>query len=78
MNQKKYDESIRAYLRVEILYEFPRWRALALLQAGKCYEMKTVWSEAIRLYARILKEFPDSAVADKASERLRLASRQQP
>ena len=78
LHQKKYNESIRAYLRVEILYEFPRWRAHALLQAGKCYEMKNVWSEAIRLYARILKEFPDSAVADKASERLRLASRQQP
>ena len=76
-HQKQYDNAIRAYLRVEILYDFPSWRAHALLQAGKCYEEKNLGNEAIRLYARILKEFPESKLVDKASERMRLASRDQ-
>lgn len=74
-HQKQHDKAIRAYLRVEILYQYPRWQALGLLQAGKCYEMKGSWPEAVRLYARVLKEFPQSDEANQAANRMQLASR---
>ena len=74
-HQNRYDDAIRAYLRVEILYDYPRWCAGALLQAGKCYEMKHSWKDAVQLYARILKEYPNTSFTSQAAQRLRMASR---
>jgi TolA-binding protein len=71
--QNEFDLAIRAYYRVEGLYGYHRWRAAAILQAGKCHEMKGSWGEAMRLYARLLEEFPDTKFAPKASIRLRVA-----
>jgi len=46
LHQKKYHDAIRAYLRGEGLYDFPKWQAVSLLQAGKCYEALGQWREA--------------------------------
>lgn len=73
LHQQRYEEAIRAYLRVEILYDFPHWQAAGLLQAGKCYEIQGSRSEAVRLYARLLNEYPDSTYAVEASKLLREA-----
>ena len=75
-HQKKYNEAIRAYMRVEILYDYPRWRAGSLLQAAKCYQQQEQWTEAVQLYARLLKEYADSEFAEEASRGLRVASLQ--
>ena len=69
-HQKQYDDAIRAYLRVEILYDFPRWQAGGLLQAGKCFELKGEWDEAVRLYGRLLQHFPHTTFAGEATKRL--------
>ena len=63
----------QAYHRTEGLYDYPRWRAAALLQAGKCHEMKGQWSEAVELYSQILQELPTTRFAAKATNRLRVA-----
>ena len=48
-HQKNYDSALREYLRVEILYAYPRWQAGALLQAGKCREQLGEWKAARRV-----------------------------
>ncbi|HEV3022212.1 MAG TPA: tetratricopeptide repeat protein, partial [Pirellulales bacterium] len=45
-HQKNYSTALRAYLRGEILYDYPRWDAAALLQAGKCHEYLGEWKQA--------------------------------
>ncbi len=71
--QKQYNQAIKAYHRVESLYDYPRWQAAALLQAGKCHEMVGRWSEAMELYARIVNDYAQTRFADKAVKRLRVA-----
>jgi TolA-binding protein len=73
LHQKSYDEAIRAYHRVEGLFAYPHWQAAALLQAGKCHEMKSNWNEAVKLYAQILKEYPKTTFTEEAGRRMRVA-----
>jgi TolA-binding protein len=72
-HQRNYDEAIRAYLRVEILYAYPNWQAAALLQAGKCHEIQGEWTQAAELYARAARQHPGTPYAEDASARLTLA-----
>ena len=71
LHQKEYDQAIRAYHRVVSLYDYPRWQAAALLQAGKCHERKGETAEALRLYAQLLKDHPATTFAADAAERLK-------
>jgi len=72
-HQKAYDEAIRAYSRVETLYDYPRWQAGALLQMGKCYEMKGEWKKAVEHYTHLSKQHPDSEFTEEGTRRLRVA-----
>lgn len=74
--QKNYSEAVKAYHRVDTLYAFPRWQAVALLQAGKCHEMQGQWAEAVALYAQLLKDYPRTRYVEEASRRLRKAKQQ--
>jgi TolA-binding protein len=74
-HQKSYELAIRAYHRVESLYAYPKWSAAALLQAGKCHELRGDWKQAVRLYAQVLQEYPNSEFATEASQRLKTARR---
>jgi TolA-binding protein len=74
-HQKNYTEAIKAYYRVEKLFPFPRWQAGALLQSGKCHEMRGEFEEALKLYGRLLKDYADSPFAEEASQRLRVAEK---
>ena len=69
-HQKDYEPAVGDYLRVESLYAFPRWQAAALLQAAKCYELQGKRAEAERLYAQLIKDYPDTEYAAGATERL--------
>ncbi|MDP6445614.1 MAG: tetratricopeptide repeat protein, partial [Pirellulaceae bacterium] len=70
-HQDKYERAIRAYHRV---LRHPRWRAAALLQAGKCHEMKGEWSRAIDLYREVVEDFSNSPYAADAKRRLHVAT----
>ncbi len=70
MHQENYEAAMRAYLRLELLYAYPTWQALALLQAGKCHERLGEWNEAAELYRRLLKVYPDTKGAAEADQRL--------
>ncbi len=71
--QKRYNQAIKAYYRVEGLYSFSRWKAAALLQAGKCHEMVGRWVEATELYSKVVNQYQSSPFVNKAAERLRVA-----
>ena len=72
-HQKDYAAALRAYLRLEILYDYPRWQSAALLQAAKCHEALGESKEATELYTRLMKTYPDSPFVNEASQRLQTA-----
>jgi TolA-binding protein len=69
---EQYAAALKAYLRVEVLYAYPTWQAAALLQAGKCNEQLNQWQHAAEAYSRLLRVYPNSAVAEEAASRLGL------
>jgi TolA-binding protein len=78
-HQENYEAALREYLRVEILYPYPRWQAAALLQAGKCHEQLGRYKEAAELYSHLLKKHPDSEFVEQANQRLKdIANRAAP
>ncbi len=72
-HQEQYDAAIAAYLRVEILYAYPKWQAGALLQAGKCLEIAGRWKEAVDTYVRLIQTYPETEFTDEAKRRLSVA-----
>jgi TolA-binding protein len=74
-HQKNYLEAIKAYHRVERLFPFPRWQAGALLQSGKCHEMRGEFADAVKLYAQLLKDYANTPYSEEASQRLRVAQK---
>ena len=69
-HQKNYDEAIRAYARVGILWDYPLWTAAALLQTGKCHESQARWPEAIAHYAELTAKYPKTTFAREGERRL--------
>jgi len=74
-HQSNYDDAIRAYYRVDALYDIPHWSAAALLQAAKCHELNGQGREAQQLYGQLQSEFPQTPFAVEAAKRLRVATR---
>lgn len=72
-HQKDYEAALLAYLRVEILYAFPEWQALALLEAARCREMLGEWNEAVKIYERLLENYPNAPAREEAKKRLQEA-----
>lgn len=71
-HQKNYAAAVKEYLRVEILYAYPKWQAAALIQAGKAYESDGQWQEAVKLYTQVLRKYGQTEHAAEASTRLRV------
>ena len=69
-HQKKHEEAIRAYLRLENLYDYPTLQAASLFQAGKCYELLSETKEAAKLYRRTIDRYSRTNYADEAKVRL--------
>jgi TolA-binding protein len=69
-HEKRYDDALRAYYRVDSLYSWPRWQAAALLQAGKCHQIKNEPERAARLFAQVQGKYPETDFAQEAAERL--------
>ena len=75
-HKENYKSAIEAYYRVDSLYDYPKWRSAAVLQAGKCQEHLGNWKHAAKLYTQILERYPNSELANSAAERLQLVNRQ--
>lgn len=72
-HQQKHHDAIRAYGLVVTRHAFPRWQAAALLQAGKCHEQAGEWQDAVKMYTKLLSDYPNTEYATAASQRLRVA-----
>ena len=74
-HQENFEEAVAAYLRVEILYDWPKWQAGALLQAAKCQELLGRHDQAVETYQRLIKTYPDSEFTDEAKRRMHVAQK---
>ena len=68
-HQKDFPEAIRAYMKVDILYSHRQWKAAALLQAAKCFELTNELQSANELYSRIVDDYSDTPFAEQAKQR---------
>ena len=73
--QEKWEAASIAYQKVYSNYKFPEWQAAALLSSGKCDEAQNEWKLAAGSYKLLLKEFPESALAEEARKRLEAAQK---
>lgn len=73
--QEKWADAFLAYQKVFANYDFPEWRAAALLQSGKCDEQQQQWKEAAATYRLLLEKFPNSTHAADAKVRLEAATK---
>lgn len=69
-HQRRYPEALKDYLKVDILYEYPAWQSVAMLQAGKCHEQLDERRAAVQAYRRLLDRFAEQPSAKQAKERL--------
>ena len=70
-HQKNYDAAIRAYAQVASNYgAFPKWKAAALLQIGKCHEIQENWEKATQYYTEVRTDYENSPFAPEAETRL--------
>lgn len=70
-HQKNYKEALRALLKVDILYDAPKWQAAALLEAGKAQELMGRYADAAETYDRLIAKFPKDESAARAEKRKR-------
>jgi tetratricopeptide (TPR) repeat protein len=68
--QKDYVSAVRAYSAVVQESQDVKWRALAMLQAGKCYEIVGQVQDAVQLYEEALKLSPAESVKKQLESRL--------
>lgn len=70
MHQEDYRAALREYLKLDVLYDYPRWQAAAVLQAAKCYEQIGMTEQAVREYRRVVEYYGETPFAAAAAERL--------
>lgn len=73
LHQKNYEEAVRQFMKVDVLYDAPRWQAAALLEAGKAYEGLARWADAADIYESLRAQSPKAAFAPDAADRARAA-----
>jgi TolA-binding protein len=76
-HQKNYDAALREYLKVDILYAYPEWQALSLVEAAKCHELLGDYRQAIECHQKILDRYAKTPSAKDAKQRIDDLKREQ-
>ena len=72
LSLENYQEALRYYLRVSIIYShYPQWAAKSQLAAGRCQEYLKKINEARLSYKKVIERYPQTQEAKEASERLK-------
>lgn len=66
--QRQYERAIAAYEKTPA--DFPQWQAAALLQAAKCCEQLSRWSDATQRYEQLIRDHGDTRYVADARHRL--------
>jgi TolA-binding protein len=69
-SQSDFDQALKAYYRVESLYDYPLWKAAALVQAGKCHELRSENADATQVWQQVVAKFGETPYAAEAAQRL--------
>jgi len=69
-HQKRYEAAKKEYLKVAVLGKHDEWKALALLQVGKCHEQLGDRAAAAEDYRRVVEGHSGTPAAKQAKERL--------
>ncbi|MCC6359719.1 MAG: tetratricopeptide repeat protein [Phycisphaerales bacterium] len=70
--RRQYEDAVREFLKVDILYAYPEWSAAALYEAGRCLEQLNKLAEARTQYATVVEKHAKTKWADLAAERLKV------
>ena len=68
--QCEFEQALKAYYRVESLYNYPQWQAAALVQAGKCHELQGDDKNAALVWHQVISRFAKTPYAAEAAQRL--------
>jgi TolA-binding protein len=71
LEQKKFPEAIAALMAVPTTYGYPELSAAALLEAGRAHAEANQPKEAMRVWERVVREFPGTVWAKAAEEKLK-------
>ena len=66
----KYDLAAKELMKVDIVYAYPQWSAVALYDAGRAFEQLKQVDNARKQYALCVKKYKGSAPAALAAKRL--------
>jgi TolA-binding protein len=66
--QKKRDQAVAEFLKVDVLYAYPEWSAAALYEAGRCLHDLERADEGTRQFEDLIKRFPETQWAKLARE----------
>jgi TolA-binding protein len=67
---KKYDEAVKALIKVEVLFAFPKWSSKAILEAGRALALSGKKEEARARFREVIQKYPKSDVAVVAQKKL--------
>ncbi|MFP4052642.1 MAG: tetratricopeptide repeat protein [Phycisphaerae bacterium] len=70
LKEGKYEPAVGELLKVEIVYDYPKWSARALYEAGMTFERDKKYTQARKQYERCVKLFPKSTPAELSAKRL--------
>ena len=65
-NQKDYDQAVKLYMMVALLYKDPEYSPKALIQAGAVFQDLNNPKEALNVYQQVLSDYPQSPLASEA------------
>lgn len=68
--QRRYDEALKEFMKVDILFTAPEWSAAALVEAGRVLEALRRPDDARTQFQAVVERFPDGDWAKIARERL--------
>jgi len=73
--QERFDEALKEFLKVEILYPIPEWQSFALLEVGKCYARQSEMENARKAFADVIEKYPNLPAANEAKKQLEVLSK---
>ncbi len=68
--EKQFETAAAELLKVDIVYDYPKWSARALYEAGIAFENAKQFAQARKQYLDLRKRFPKSTPAEMAAKRL--------